>query len=157
MALARLGREIDPKDVSGRIIILPSLNLPAVAAGRRVSPLDDGNMNRSFPGDPKGGSTAMIAHYVSSVLLRLADVVVDLHAGGRSSYYLPCALIREGGDETEKEVNSPDGSARRSRRSATARVAVGRPVCDGTEPWPAGSHGRTWRTRDSVKRGNGDR
>ncbi len=104
VALAQLVREIETSGVRGRIIVLPSLNLPAVEAGRRVSPIDDGNMNRSFPGDPFGGPTAMIAHYVSSVLLKLADFVIDLHAGGRSSDYLPCALIREGRSAEERQA-----------------------------------------------------
>lgn len=102
VALARLSREIEGADVRGRIIILPSLNLPAVEAGRRVSPLDDGNLNRSFPGNPIGAPTAMIAHYVGTVLLPMADFVIDLHAGGRSTNYVPCALIRSGGSAEEK-------------------------------------------------------
>ncbi|MGE3365683.1 MAG: succinylglutamate desuccinylase/aspartoacylase family protein [Rhizobiaceae bacterium] len=104
VALAQLSREIEPADVSGRIIILPSLNTPAVEAGRRVSPLDDGNLNRSFPGDPVGRPTAIIAHYVSSVLVPMADFAIDLHAGGRSCDYLPCALIRGGGTEQEQRA-----------------------------------------------------
>ena len=104
VALAQLAREIKAVDVSGRLIILPSLNTPAVEAGRRVSPLDDGNLNRSFPGDPIGGPTAMIAHYVSTALLPMADFAIDLHAGGRSCDYLPCALIRSGGSEKEHRV-----------------------------------------------------
>jgi predicted deacylase len=104
VALAQLARQIEPVDVRGRIIILPSLNTPAVEAGRRVSPLDDGNLNRSFPGNPIGGPTAMIAHYVSTVLLSMADFAIDLHAGGRSCDYLPCALIRSGGSEEEQRA-----------------------------------------------------
>jgi len=104
VALAQLARQVEAADVRGRIIILPSLNAPAVEAGRRVSPLDDGNLNRSFPGDPIGGPTAMIAHYVSTVLLAMADLAIDLHAGGRSCDYLPCALIRTGGSEKEQRT-----------------------------------------------------
>jgi predicted deacylase len=104
VALAQLARQVEAADVRGRIIILPSLNAPAVEAGRRVSPLDDGNLNRSFPGDPIGGPTAMIAHYVSTVLLAMADFAIDLHAGGRSCDYLPCALIRSGGTAEEQSV-----------------------------------------------------
>ncbi len=102
VALAALARDIEPADVRGRIIILPALNAPAVEAGRRVSPLDAGNLNRSFPGDPIGGPTAMIAHYITTVLLAMSDLAIDLHAGGRSCDYLPCALIRSGGTETEQ-------------------------------------------------------
>ncbi|MGF6980406.1 putative deacylase [Paraburkholderia sp. JPY465] len=98
IALLELAREISPDDVNGRIVILPSLNFPAVEAGRRVSPMDEGNLNRVYPGKAHGTPTEMIAHYVTSVLLPMADLVVDLHSGGRSLEYVPCALIRPSAD-----------------------------------------------------------
>jgi len=104
IALMNLAREIDTDDVRGRVIILSALNFPAVMAGRRVSPLDEGNLNRSFPGDPYGSPTEMIAHYVSDVLLPMVDVVVDLHSGGRSLEHIPCALIRPGRDSAEHNI-----------------------------------------------------
>jgi len=101
VALLNLARKITPEEVRGRIIILPALNFPAVAAGRRLSPLDEGNLNRLFPGNPVGTPTQMIAHYVCSVLLPFADFVVDLHSGGRSLQYVPSVLVRPGRSETE--------------------------------------------------------
>jgi predicted deacylase len=53
-------------------------------AGMRTSPLDEGNLNRSFPGDPYGGPTAQIADYIESVLLPQCDFVFDFHSGGSS-------------------------------------------------------------------------
>ncbi|MEZ0167847.1 succinylglutamate desuccinylase/aspartoacylase family protein [Microvirga sp. TS319] len=96
IALIRLAQEIAPSDVNGRIIILPALNYPAVAAGRRVSPIDEGNLNRLFPGRSDGSPTEMLAHYIDDVLFPMADVVIDLHSGGRSLDYLPLALARPG-------------------------------------------------------------
>jgi predicted deacylase len=96
VALSNLAREIQVHQVSGRLLILPGLNAPAVAAGRRVSPLDEGNLNRSFPGDATGSPTEMIAHYVCDVLMPMADVVVDLHSGGRSLNYVVSTLVRPG-------------------------------------------------------------
>lgn len=81
IALWKLARELDYKTLRGRVIILPALNQPAVVAARRNSPLDGGNLNRLFPGDALGGPTAMIAHYVSSELMPLADLSIDLHSG----------------------------------------------------------------------------
>ncbi|WP_027803572.1 succinylglutamate desuccinylase/aspartoacylase family protein [Paraburkholderia dilworthii] len=94
IALLELARSIEPSEVHGRIIILPALNFPAVEAGRRVSPLDEGNLNRLYPGEAHGTATQMIAHYMATVLLPMADLVVDLHSGGRSLDYVPCALVR---------------------------------------------------------------
>jgi predicted deacylase len=103
IALSDLARALEVEDVQGRIIILPSLNFPAVKAGRRVSPLDEGNLNRLYPGRAHGSETEMIAHYVTTVLLPMADIVVDLHSGGRSLEYVKCALIRPGRNEPESK------------------------------------------------------
>ena len=94
VALGKLIRNLDPAEVSGRIIILPSANFPAAMAGMRTSPLDEGNLNRSFPGDPYGGPTAQIADYIESVLLPQCDFVFDFHSGGSSLTYVPSALMR---------------------------------------------------------------
>ena len=96
IALGRLIREVEPGQVSGRIIVLPALNFPAARAGRRTSPIDGGNLNRSFPGVADGTVTQQIAHHVDSVILPLCDAVVDLHSGGSSLMYTPSALARRG-------------------------------------------------------------
>jgi hypothetical protein len=54
VVLTRLIRSLEPGQIRGRLIILPAANLPAALEGTRVSPLDAGNLNRSFPGDPTG-------------------------------------------------------------------------------------------------------
>ena len=100
---SRLCRELSDSVVRGRIIILPAANYPAARAGRRTSPLDaggEGNLNRAFPGDPNGGPTAMIAHYIESLLLPMSEYVFDLHSGGSSLVYLPCAMVKRTPNET---------------------------------------------------------
>lgn len=91
VVLTRMIRDMRAEDIVGRLIILPSLNTPAAMAGLRTSPLDDGNLNRAFPGDPDGGPTAKIAHYVHNHLVPLVDVVADFHGGGSSLAYRPHA------------------------------------------------------------------
>src|SRR4029077_238729 len=78
----------------GRLTLLPWASCPAAMAGMRTSPLDEGNLNRSFPGDPYGGPTAQIADYIESVLLPQCDFVFDFHSGGSSLTYVPSALMR---------------------------------------------------------------
>jgi N-alpha-acetyl-L-2,4-diaminobutyrate deacetylase len=89
IALMKLARALEPDAISGRLILLPALNLPAVLAGTRVSPVDQINMNRAFPGDPRGTPTLMIADYVDRALLPLCDAVLDVHAGGKSLSFVP--------------------------------------------------------------------
>jgi predicted deacylase len=96
IALGRLIREVEASQVKGRLIVLPALNFPAARAGRRTSPIDGGNLNRSFPGNADGTVTQQIAHHVDSVILPLCDAVVDIHSGGSSLMYTPSALARRG-------------------------------------------------------------
>lgn len=92
IALSKLAASLAPEDIKGRLIILPAANSPAAMAGRRVSPIDDGNLNRTFPGDAKGTPTQMIAHYIEEILLSECDYLVDLHSGGTSLFYPPTLL-----------------------------------------------------------------
>lgn len=98
LALMKLCQELTPEAVRGRIIMLTSANFPAAIAGTRVSPIDDLNLNRSFPGDPDGRPTSAIAHYIETELLSRADFAVDLHSGGSSLMYIPSALAAPNDD-----------------------------------------------------------
>lgn len=91
IALFDLAATIRAEDVTGRLIIIPAMNYPAFVAGTRTSPIDRGNLNRSFPGAPDGSVTQKIADYFQRVLLPMADVVLDFHSGGKTLDFLPYA------------------------------------------------------------------
>lgn len=91
IALQSLAHELQPDDINGRVIIIPYMNYPAFRSGKRLSPLDGGNLNRIFPGKPDGTPTEKIADYILSRLVPLADVVLDFHSGGKSLDFLPFA------------------------------------------------------------------
>jgi predicted deacylase len=93
IAIMKLARELRPEQVTGRIIMIPSLNLPAAKAATRLSPVDGKNMNRAFPGNPNGTVTEMIADYLTTVLFPMSDIVIDIHTGGRSLAFVPCATM----------------------------------------------------------------
>ena len=83
VGLKNLIRELNPAAlVAGRLIVLPALNVPAFKAARRDSPLDNGNLNRVFPGNANGTITSRIARFMTDEVLPRADVVIDLHSGG---------------------------------------------------------------------------
>lgn len=85
IALQALLHGLDPARVRGRVIVVPDMNLPAFRAVHRVSSIDGVNLNRAFPGDPRGTVTQKIAHDFDTELVPQADLVVDLHSGaGRS-------------------------------------------------------------------------
>ena len=95
-------REIEPADVAGRLYILPALNYPAVLAEARCSPLDGGNLNRVFPGDPRLGPTSALAAILAREVMPRVRYAKDLHSGGRSSRYTPCTYLHWGGDAAHR-------------------------------------------------------
>ncbi len=93
IALMKLSRILEPHHVNGRVIIIPALNLPAVLAGQRCSPMDGLNLNRTFPGKADGSVTEMIAHYFSSEIVPRSDYHLDMHSGGKTLEYIPSIFV----------------------------------------------------------------
>ncbi len=79
------------------------MNYPAFRAGTRTSPIDKGNLNRSFPGRPDGTVTEKIADYFERVLLPHADYVLDFHSGGRTLDFLPFAAAHVLADKMQED------------------------------------------------------
>jgi N-alpha-acetyl-L-2,4-diaminobutyrate deacetylase len=102
IALSKLASTLKAGDINGRVIIVPFMNFPAFKAGTRTSPIDAGNLNRSFPGKPDGTVTEKIADYFQRHLLPLADYVLDIHAGGRTLDFVPFAAIHLLPDSTQQ-------------------------------------------------------
>ena len=116
ITLGELIRDLDPKSINGRLIFIPAINLPAVAAGTRTSPIDGLNFNRTFPGDPLGTPTQQISNWVNDLLFPLADAFIDLHSGGLSLQIIPSAIIEPAEDPAHL------------RRNVEAAVAFGAPM-----------------------------
>jgi len=138
ICLARLARLLEPANIKGAVTIIPFANAPAVMAARRRSPLDEGNLNRAFPGDASGTPTQRIAHFLEHELFPRHDVIFDLHSGGTSMEHLLCALIeRQGPPEQLAEATrlmqamalpygfiAENGAAAPTSMAAAARAGV---------------------------------
>lgn len=104
IALRNLAHDLRPEDVSGQVILVPAINLPAVLNNSRCSPLDDKNINRLFPGDQHGTITEKIASFIYDELVQRADYVVDLHAGGRSMHTMCYAQMHRYDDPRKSKA-----------------------------------------------------
>lgn len=89
VALSELIAELDPNAINGRLVVIPALNYPAAMAGARVSTADGQNMNRVFPGKADGTPTERLAHWFMNEILPGADLLIDVHAGGRAVSVVP--------------------------------------------------------------------
>ena len=103
IALSKLALKLHPTQIRGRVIIVPFLNYPAFRASKRTSPIDGGNMNRVFPGRADGNVTEKIADYFQQHLLPMADVVLDIHAGGKTLEFLPFAAAHVLPDKAQQQ------------------------------------------------------
>nr|WP_086051992.1 N(2)-acetyl-L-2,4-diaminobutanoate deacetylase DoeB [Pseudoruegeria sp. SK021] len=104
IALQGLAHDLDPASIEGRVIIVPFMNTPAFHAARRTSPLDGGNLNRSFPGKPDGTPTQKIADYFTRTLLPMSDYVLDFHSGGKTLDFVPFAAAHLLDDGNQQEA-----------------------------------------------------
>jgi predicted deacylase len=81
-AAIQLQRAVDPATMSGRLSIIPIVNLPAVPVrAQYVCPLDGKNINFSFPGRPDGSFAEAIAWALLNDWAADADCFVDMHGG----------------------------------------------------------------------------
>jgi predicted deacylase len=103
VAAMRLVQEIDPARVHGRIIVIPVISREASKANTRMWP-SGANFNRSFPGRPDGPANEQLADYFTRVLFPMSDVVIDMHSGGRTAWFLPCSHMHVVDDPAQRKA-----------------------------------------------------
>jgi len=102
-AVIRLGKTLDPKKISGTVILMPVLNLPAFRMRTPfVCPIDNVNPNRVFPGDPSGSYSEQMTHALINEFVVHADAYVDLHGGDIPEALVPFVICRSGNDNVSE-------------------------------------------------------
>jgi uncharacterized protein len=120
-AAIRLGRLLDPAEISGTVVIIPLLNRPGFY-GRSiyVNPEDNDNMNRVFPGSPDGTWSERFAHHLLNDVILKVQYAIDLHAGDLIEDLVPFVGYRESGrpeiDQTMLTMMAAYGAAWAVRR-----------------------------------------
>ncbi len=82
LAAQELLTQLDPKQMSGTLILVRVAHVPAFLK-RTIffNPNDGKNLNRVFPGSPTGTQSARIAFALSREVIARADLHMDLHGG----------------------------------------------------------------------------
>jgi predicted deacylase len=94
---------IDPADVRGTIIAVPSANPAALITKSRGFALEERgplDINRIFPGKPNGLLSERIAHLLFSEFVLKADLTIDLHSALTGCDIYPFVYISPDDDET---------------------------------------------------------
>ncbi|GIX31019.1 MAG: deacylase [Porticoccaceae bacterium] len=72
--------EIDPRKLSGVLLGVPIVNQMGFRRASRYLP-DRRDLNRYFPGNPRGSSASRIAYSFFQEVIAYCDALVDLHTG----------------------------------------------------------------------------
>lgn len=92
-AALKIGASLDPKEVKGRIVVLPIAN-PASFYARSiyVHPRDQKNLNRMFPGNQNGTDAERLAYWLNETVFKGVDYVIDLHGGDMIEALVPFTI-----------------------------------------------------------------
>src|SRR3954469_273913 len=105
-AVIRLGKTLDPNTISGTVILMPVLNLPAFRSRTPfVCPIDNVNPNRVSPGDPNGSYSEQMVHALIEGFVSHADAYIDLHGGDIPEDLVPFVICRTGSGEALDPVD----------------------------------------------------
>lgn len=95
--------DLAPATMAGTLVAVPVANPPAFWNGTRTSPLDQGNLARSFPGRANGSPTAVIAFHLGEAVIARADFYLDMHSGG-VKLLMPSMVGYDAGDPQSREA-----------------------------------------------------
>jgi predicted deacylase len=123
-------RLVHPRQLSGTILAVPIVNVFGFLNETRNLP-DRRDLNRSFPGSPRGSLTAQLAHRFVTDVVRRSDAGIDFHTGSDHRTNLPQLRV----DLTIPEVE-------RMAAAFAAPVTVNASYRDGSL--------RTWCSRQGI-------
>jgi uncharacterized protein len=93
-------RSVAGRELRGRVLAVPVLNLPSFwARSPFVVPEDGKNLNRCFPGDASGTLAERLAYDTFTKVITGSDALIDMHAGDMVEALQPFALYDAGAAE----------------------------------------------------------
>lgn len=152
--IRRLLAELEPRRLRGTFIAVPIVNVFGFLAQSRYLP-DRRDLNRSFPGSPRGSLAARLAHRFVTEIVARCSIGIDLHTGSDARTNLP--QVRADLDDPETlrlaqafaapitmDARLRDGSLRKVAARRGARVLLyegGEPLRFGEEAIECGVAG----------------
>lgn len=132
--IRRVLTRIDPRSLRGTIYALPIVNIYGFIDKDRYLP-DRRDLNRSFPGSPRGSTAARIAHLMMTQVVARCSVGIDLHTGSGDRFNLPqirgifddthtTELAAAFGAPVSLQAQLRDGSLRAAAEAVGATVLV---------------------------------
>lgn len=107
VALTRLIGKVDPKTLSGTVIVAPLLNVASFEQMTvHTNPIDKKGMNSAYPGKADGTQTERALAIVTEQIVKPSSVIIDLHGGDIDEDLRPYSYwIRTGNEVQDKASN----------------------------------------------------
>jgi len=132
--IRRVLERIDTSQLRGTLIAVPVVNVHGFNTGDRYLP-DRRDLNRSFPGSPRGPLASRVAHLMMTEVIQRCDVGIDLHTGSDHRINLPQirgdlddaavhTLAKVFGAPVSLHARVRDGSLREAATEAGATVLL---------------------------------
>lgn len=86
--IRRVLQELRPSELAGTIIAVPIVNVFGFINQSRYLP-DRRDLNRSFPGSPRGSMASRLAHLFMTTVVSQCSYGIDLHTGSNHRTNLP--------------------------------------------------------------------
>ena len=100
IALERLIQQLDAKQISGSVIIVPLVNIASFQQKvPHVNPVDGKSMNRFYPGKQDGTQTERASYLITKQVVEQADYLIDLHGGDIDENLRPYSYWSKTGNE----------------------------------------------------------
>jgi predicted deacylase len=80
--------DLDVEELKGAVIAVPIVNIQGFYRGSRYLP-DRRDLNRHFPGNPRGSAATRMAHSFFTEVVRHCSALIDLHTGSLNRTNLP--------------------------------------------------------------------
>jgi predicted deacylase len=106
VALTRLIERIDPRTLTGTVLVAPLLNVASFEQMTvHLNPVDRKGMNAGYPGNAAGTQTERALALVAAQIVKPADVLVDLHGGDLDEDLRPYSYWTRTGHAAQDEAS----------------------------------------------------
>jgi len=106
IAVERLIKQLDPKEISGTVILVPLVNVNSfLQKVPHLNPVDGKNMNRMYPGKPDGTQTERASWLITREVVEPSDFLIDMHGGDLDESLRPYSYWPRTGNEKIDSVS----------------------------------------------------
>jgi uncharacterized protein len=106
VALEKLIGQLEPRQISGTVIIVPLVNVASFEQKvAHVNPVDGKNMNRFYPGNMAGTQTERASAAVTKQVVDQSDHLIDLHGGDTDESLRPYSYWTVTGNRAQDRIS----------------------------------------------------